>query len=192
LTLVVVWNGYAAICRTRARTNEDSMVLRDGVRWGLAIGCAWAVVAVVPIHIFAADDELGAPLWFLGLFAGLLLPFASGAAGAIKTGRVRIGMRVGFWSGVVGGLIGFLVVVAAGFTTALIPSLQVWPGQSIVEPERIGDTLELAFYIMFVFGTIWGVVAGTIGGWIGLRLYRTGESPSPSLPKSAPGLRPTE
>jgi hypothetical protein len=54
--------------------------------------------------------------------------------------------------------------------------MPVFPGQSTAEWERIGDTLELATYIMFVFGTIFGVVAGTIGGWIRLALYRTGES----------------
>ena len=29
------------------------MVLRDGVKWGIAIGCAWGLVAIVPINIFA-------------------------------------------------------------------------------------------------------------------------------------------
>jgi predicted histidine transporter YuiF (NhaC family) len=175
--VVLVWNAYAAVYRTHAQTSEDSMVLRDGVKWGLAVGCAWAVVAIVPVNVFVANDEAGAPFWFLGLFSGLLLPFAAGAAGAIKTGSVRIGMRFGFWSGVVGGLIGFLVVVAVGFSEAFLPSLQVWADRARTEPERIGETLLLALVILCLFGIILGAIAGTVGGWIGLRLYRTGESP---------------
>lgn len=189
MVVVVVWNAYAAIFRTHPVTSEDSMVLDYGVKWGLAIGCAWAIVAMVPINIFTPNDEMGAPLWFLGLFSAVVLPFVFGAAGAIKTGKVRIGMRIGFWSGVVGGLIGFLVVVAAGFTTVLIPGLRGWAdpaaNQAIVASERIGDTLLLAIYIMFLVGSAFGVIAGTVGGWIGLKLYRTGESPiavTPPIP----------
>jgi hypothetical protein len=177
IVLVVVWNAYAAIRWTHPRTNEDSMVLREGVKWGVAIGCAWTLVAIVPINIFAPTDELGAPLWFLGLLSGLLLPFASGAAGAIKTGSVRIGMRVGFWSGVVGGLMGFLIFAALGIAIPLILSLNGSSIQSIVNSERIESALAMAVYSMFVFGLLYGGIAGTVGGWVGLRLYRTGEPP---------------
>jgi hypothetical protein len=186
MTLVVVWNAYAAVCRTNAKTSEDSMVLHTGVNWGIAIGCAWGIVAIVPVNVFAPHNELGAPLWFLGLFSALLLPFASGAAGAIKTGRVRIGMRIGFWSGIVGGLIGFLVVIAAGLIKPLVLSLRFAAGPSSVDRELVDWTLELAIFSMFVFGTIYGVVAGTAGGWIGLKFYLTGEAPIASTP-SLPG-----
>jgi hypothetical protein len=149
MTLVLVWNAYAA-----TRWTQDSMVLQDGVKWGLAIGCGWVVVAMVPV-----SNEVVGPLWFLGLFSGILLPFASGAAVAIKTGNAWIGRRVGFWSGVVGGLIGFLVFATREFAS--------------------GDEFALvaAFYSMFIFGSLYGGIAGTVGGWIGLKLYRTGEPP---------------
>src|SRR5438552_3559832 len=58
MIVVVAWNAYVAICRTQVKTSDDSMVLRDGVKWGLAIGCAWAVVAIVPVNIFTRNDEL--------------------------------------------------------------------------------------------------------------------------------------
>ena len=149
ITLVLVWNAYAAIRWTHARTSEDSMVLQTGVRWGLAIACSWVLVDIMPLT----------PLWLLGLFSGILLPFASGAAVAIKTGNAWIGRRVGFWSGVVGGLIGFLVFAIREFAQ---------PGEF---------ALVAAFYSMFFFGSLYGGIAGTVGGWIGLRLYRTGEPP---------------
>lgn len=177
MTLVVVWNAYAAIRGTHARTSADSMILRLGVKWGLAIGCGWAIVAIVPLNVFTPNDEVGAPIWFLGLFSVLLLPFASGAATAIKTGSVRLGMRVGFWSGVVGGLMGFLIFVTKGFAVAVILSLKGSAAQSIGVSEGIDFALVAAFYSMFVFGSLYGGIAGTVGGWIGLRLYRTGEPP---------------
>jgi hypothetical protein len=149
MTLVLLWNGYAAIRWTR-----DSMVLQDGVRWGLAIGCGWVLVAVVPV-----SNELAGPLWFFGLFTAILLPFASGAAIAIRTGNAWIGRRVGFWGGVIGGLMGFLVLAIREFVR--------------------GDEFALvaAFWAMFLFGSLYGGIAGTVGGWIGLKLYRTGEPP---------------
>jgi hypothetical protein len=177
MTLVLVWNAYAAIRWTHPVTIEDSMVLHLGIRWGLAIGCAWGLVAIVPLNIFTPNDAAGAPLWFLGLFSGILLPFASGAVVAIKTGSVQIGRRVGFWSGVIGGLLGYLIFVTRGIVAARSLSLK--------DSEPIGFGLVAAFYSMFFFGSLYGGIAGTVGGWIGLRLYRTGEPPvcpSPSRP----------
>jgi hypothetical protein len=144
MTLVLVWNAYAAI-----RWTHDSMLQQAGVRWGLAIGCAWVLVAFSPVI----------PLWFLGMFSGILLPFACGAAVAIKTGSVHNGRRVGFWSGVVGGLMGFLVFAIREFAN----------------PGEFG--LVAAIYSMFFFGSLYGGIAGTVGGWIGLKLYLTGEPP---------------
>jgi len=156
MTLVLVWNGYATV-----RWTQDSMVLQDGVKWGLAIGCGWVVVAVVPV-----SNELVGPLWFFGLFTAILLPFASGAAVAIRTGNAWIGRRVGFWSGVVGGLMGFLVFAVRYFTN---------PGEF---------ALVAAFWAMFFFGSLYGGIAGTVGGWIGLKLYRTGEPPLDATSRS--------
>jgi hypothetical protein len=162
MTLVLVWNAYAAVRWTRARTSEDSMVLQAGVKWGLTIGCAWGLVAIMPVNVFTPNDEVGAPLFFLGLFSGLLLPFASGTAVAIKTGSVQIGRRVGYWSGLVGSLMGFLVFAVREFA------------------HHSDFALVAAFYIMFYFGSLYGGIAGTLGGWFGLKLYRTGEPPIPS------------
>jgi hypothetical protein len=162
MTSMVVWNAYAVVRWTRVRTSEDSMVLQAGVRWGLATGCAWALVAIVPVNVFNSRDEMGAPLFFLGLFSGLLLPFASGAAVAIKTGSVQIGRRVGYWSGLVGSLMGFLVFAIREFA------------------DHSEFALVAAIYVIFCFGSLYGGIAGTVGGWIGLKLYRTGE-PTSSL-----------
>lgn len=180
IILILVSNVYAAIYRIQ---NEDSMVLNDGVKWGLAVGCAWMIVALVPIDIFAAKDELGAPLWFLGVFSVLLLPFAAGAAGAIRTGRVRVGIRIGFWSGVVSGLLGFLIVLSLGSLRFAV--MLGWRGQSFPISRIFEPVLLASLWVMFFLGTIYGVVAGAIGGWSGLKLYRTGEPPVSPAPVPA-------
>jgi len=149
MTLVLLWKGYAAM-----RWTQDSIVQQDGVKWGLAIGCGWVVVAIVP-----ASNELIGLLWFFGLLTAILLPFVSGAAVAIRTGNAWIGRRVGFWGGVIGGLMGFLVFAIRYFT------------------NRGEFALVAAFWAMFLFGSLYGGIAGTLGGWIGLKLYRTGEPP---------------
>lgn len=149
MVVVIVWNGYAAIWRTNARTDEDAWILREGVRWGLAVGCAWTLFTIVP---------LGFTLWPLALLVGTLSPWLAGALSAIKTKRVLTGMRVGFWSSAIGGLIGFLVAMVAGY---------------IADWSLSG--LQLAIFFMFYAGAISGTIGGLLGGWIGLALYRTGE-----------------
>ena len=58
MALILAWNAYAAIRWTHARTSEDSMVLRAGVKWGLAIGCAWGLVAFVAVNVFAPNNKI--------------------------------------------------------------------------------------------------------------------------------------
>jgi len=100
---------------------------------GLGIGCAWVIVAtgrlivailpasiLAPVNVLLPNDPPGTAIWAATAISAVLLPFAAGAAGAIKTGRVRIGTRVGFWSGVVNGLIGFHAAVATGIAAELI------------------------------------------------------------------------
>jgi hypothetical protein len=174
MALVIAWNAYAAMRWTNPKTSEDSAILHFGVKWGFAIGSAWTLVAIMPALIFAPRE-----LWLLGALSGILLPFASGAAGAIKSGKVRDGIRVGFWSGVVGGLMGFLIFMGIGFASVLIASLRDSTAlSSFLQSNRAGMPLEFAIYSMFLFGTIWGSLAGVVGGWVGLKLYRTGEAPA--------------
>jgi len=100
---------------------------------GLGIGCAWVIVAtgrlivailpasiLAPINVLLPNDPPRTAIWGATAISAVLLSFAAGAAGAIKAGRVRIGTRVGFWSGVVNGLIGFHAAVATGIAAELI------------------------------------------------------------------------
>ena len=49
--------------------------------------------------------SIGAPVGNLLGIVAFLLPFVAGAASAIKSQRILTGLRVGFWSGAISGLI---------------------------------------------------------------------------------------
>src|SRR5262245_8818386 len=108
ITVGFLFYAYMAVWRTRPGTSEDALVLRLGAKWGLALGTLW----IVAYKTFR--DSAG---WLL-VFAAFALPFICGAHGAIKTWRVRNGMRVGFWSGLISGLMGFLVLAVWGYIGA--------------------------------------------------------------------------
>ena len=72
---------------------------------------------------------------------------------------------------------GFLIFTTRSVAAALLLSLSGSSTQSILNSDGIEFALVAAFYSMFVFGSLYGGIAGTVGGWIGLRLYRTGEPP---------------
>jgi hypothetical protein len=160
---VVLWYGFAAIRRTPARTEDDASVLHRGMKWGVAIGCTWIAASLA--GIFRSLD-LALPI----ALAVVLLPFVAGASSAIPAARVRIGLRVGFWSGMVGGLIGFLVFATGGY---LYPILTGAPVFATMEANEYG-ALEMGLFVLFLYGPIFCPVAGTIGGWIGIQLEKTG------------------
>ena len=51
MTAVVLWYAYCAICRTSSRSSEDELFLYRGVRWGVAIGCLFAVAVLAGLTI---------------------------------------------------------------------------------------------------------------------------------------------
>ena len=163
---VVLWYGYAAIRWAPAKTEEDASVLQRGVKWGVAIGCAWiaTLLAGTILSDFAGEFS---PLTAL---AALILPFAAGAASAIRTARVRTGLRVGFWSGMVGGLIGFLALAAGGYLDPLLAGAPVF---ATLEANEYG-AFTTGLLILLLYGPIFCPIAATIGGWIGIQLEKTG------------------
>jgi hypothetical protein len=91
-------------------------------------------------------------------------------------------MRVGFWSGLISGLIAFFALAVIGYVLALVPGL---PGAEIpsadhvytaAEFERLNviDALGGALAHLFLFGGVFSVVGGTVGGCAGILLARAG------------------
>jgi hypothetical protein len=126
------------------------------------------------------------PGWSLAL-AAIALSSICGAHGAIKTWRVRNGMRVGFWSGLVSGLMVFLTLAVLGFILAFVRGL---PGTETVTgnyfkilpaigAEVFGFPHTPSGVLSHLFGTggFSGAIGGLIGGCTAVLFARTGLSP---------------
>jgi hypothetical protein len=162
LGIVLLWYGYVAIRRTQPRTAEDALVLQRGLKWGVAIACSFAGMVLGML----ASSEFTA----LAVVVAVLLPFAAGASGAIQSGRVLVGARVGLWSGVIGGLLGFLVIAAGGYLRAWLSGAGVFAFMASTEYV----SLQVATYVLIFYGPIFSPIAATIGGWVGIQLEKTG------------------
>jgi hypothetical protein len=168
----LIFYGYIAIRYSRAATANDAVVLRLGTRYGIAMGTSW-IVGVVGLN-------LGVGIGAMLIILAYALPVVAGAHGAAKLWRVGASMRIGFWSGLVSGLVVFLLLMAFGYILAFVPGI---PGAEIprnhtytaVEYQEINvsDTLGGGLFQLFG-GAAFSVVGATVGGIAGILLTRTG------------------
>jgi hypothetical protein len=163
LAIVILGYGFAAVRRTQPTKAADILVLHHGLNWGLAIGGSFA--AAIALSLLPAKEFV-----FPAILLSLALPFASGSAGAIKTGSIRIGTRMGFWGGMIGSLLGFVLVAATAYLQAWISGKGVF---AYMNAHEFGP-MVLATYILFIYGPVFSPLAATVGGWVGIRLERTG------------------
>jgi hypothetical protein len=173
LVAIFLFYGYAATCHTRPKTPEDGVILDLGTRYGIAIGMLW-IVGHFGIRLGAGMGVV------LALFA-FFLPLVAGAHGGIKLWRVGAGMLVGFWSGLISALIVFLWLTV-GYLPAFVPGLPGFGipanhGFAAVEiQEAVGDAL-VSGYLHVVLGSVFNVIGGTLGGFAGILVGRTGRGP---------------
>jgi hypothetical protein len=173
--IAVIWYGLAAVRWTHVTNSEDFVVLHYGARWGVVIGLAWIV------EVFAGNVLMPhSPIGLLVTIVAAVLPVVAGATGAAVTGQTWTGARIGFWSGVVSGLIAFAGVAAVGYLIAYFP--EFLPDREI--PSGIGNTAaELAAYSigdylaggvshLLLVGALFCSAAGAFGGLFG-RLVRS-------------------
>ena len=172
--------GYAAVRWTRATTCDEFNVLRDGARWGVVIGVAWTVEVIGGNVII--PHALGAGIGVLAAIGAAILPVVAGAIGAARTGRIGTGAKIGFWSGVVSGIITFLALVIVG---NMVVSLHWLPG--LETPHRvsraltadelatfnIGDYLAGGVSHLVLIGAPFCSLAGIVGGVLGRPLQST-------------------
>jgi hypothetical protein len=170
----VLCYGYAAIRWTQATTCDEFMVLRYGARWGVVIGLAWTVEVIGGNLII--PHALGAKIGGLAAIVAAILPVAAGASGAARTGRIETGARIGFWSGIVSGLITFLALAIVG---NIVVSFPWFPGvetphgvdRALTADElatfNIGDYLAGGISHLVLIGAPFCSLAGTLGGLLG-------------------------
>ncbi len=173
----VLWYGFAAVRWARVTAREDFAVLRHGARWGVAIGLAWTVEAVGGNVI--VPHQLGAGLGVLAAVAAAILPVIAGATEAARTGQIRSGARVGFWSGAVSGAITFVALAIVGYPVVNVPGL---PGVEVprgvgralsaneLAAFNIGDYLAGGMSHLAVIGAPFCSAAGAFGGILGRTL----------------------
>lgn len=175
VTAGFLFYGYVAACRTHPVTPEDAVVLRLGARYGIAHGALWIAA------LFGLNRGVG--FLVLALPAAFLVPLVAGAHAAIKLWRIRAGMRVGFWSGLISGIIVSFVLMAFGYVWAYAPGL---PGAEIPQHDgytaaeyaelNVSDTLGGGLVFLFE-GGVFGLIGGALGGFAGILLARTGRGP---------------
>jgi hypothetical protein len=119
---------------------------------------------------------LGAGIGALAAIVAAILPVAAGASGAARTGRIETGAWIGFWSGVVSGLITFLALAIVGNIVVRFPWL---PGVEIPQgvdraltPDElatfnVGDYLAGGISHLVLIGAPFCSLAGTVGGALG-------------------------
>gem|GEM_PF-1443286 len=178
MSSAVLWYGNLAFRNTRIRTNDDDFVLSYGMKWGIATACALSVSLI--LRNIIGPNEFGDFIGGITRLISLLLPLVAGIISSMRTRKFRIAVRVGFWSGLVGGLIACVVLAALGYVLAFIPGM---PGAEISslrwgftsEESRqfnIGNAMGGALFYL-VSGSILGLAGGIIGGLIGIPLDRS-------------------
>ena len=147
------------------------MVLNFGMRWGVAIGLAWTVEVAGGNLI--VPHQVGARVGQVAAIVAAILPAVAGARGAMVTGRIGTGARIGFWSGVVSGVITFVALAVAAFVVVHVPGL---PGleaphhpAGVLTAEElaafnVGDYLAGGISHLILIGAPFCSVAGAVGG----------------------------
>lgn len=95
--------------------------------------------------------------------------------------RLRAGASVGFWSGLISGVIGFLGLITLGYILAFFPG---FPGAEIPSKTHAYTTLEFqelnvadvldGSMAIFLFSGLISPLIGWLGGCAGFLLARTG------------------
>jgi hypothetical protein len=168
---------FAAVRWTRIVAQDDFLVLRSGARWGVMIGLAWAAEVVAGNLI--VPHQLGARIGVLAAAVAAFLPLFAGLRGAEMTGRVVAGLRVGFWSGIVSGLITFVSLAIVGYLVVLFPG---FPGVEVPHEAiagaltakelaafNIGDYLAAGVSHLVLIGAPFCSGVGLVGGLLGRR-----------------------
>jgi hypothetical protein len=129
------------------------------------------------------SHQLGAQTSMLLALIAFALPFMSGAHGALRTGKIQSGLRVGFWGGLISGLMSFIAGAAIGYFLAFVPG---FPGAELPPPGHVysvaeyqqlnvADALGGAIGFLFLICGAVAVISGTIGGCVGSLLARKGD-----------------
>lgn len=170
---LLVLTGLVALLAARPRTAEGAEVLRLAALFGPVIGALWGV-EILAGNLIATDSDVTHLVYRAATLLGFTLPLAAGFVGAYRTGRARCGLAVGFWSGLLSGLIGFLtlMLITYAFMDALRHDPQTLRAyknstERTLEVFVVGDSLFAACSHLAIVGAGWCTLLGGIGGLLG-------------------------
>jgi hypothetical protein len=168
-----------ALLAARPRTREGANTLRLATTFGLAIGGLW-IVEIVAGNLVAADSAATHAVYRAATAVAFFLPLVAGVVAAYRTGRAGSGVAVGFWSGLVSGMIGFLTLMFIAYV--FMGVLQHDP-QTLQEYARsterplatfiVGDFLAAACSHLVLVGVAWCTLLGSLGGLGGAFMKRS-------------------
>ncbi len=179
MAVAVVVYGVAAVRGTRPRAAAPALALRAGIGWGILVGMLW-IVEVVAGNVLDTRQPGVQVLYYGAEGAAYGLPLVAGIWAARHTGQGTTGAQIGFWSGLVSGLITFLALMlviyiglALHLSTLIDPNeLQSLPKAGVPDAATyvVGDGLAGATSHLLLIGPGLGTLAGAIGGFIGVQL----------------------
>jgi len=177
--LAVTLIAYAAmaVATTWSPTSMANAAFINAARWGVVVGNLWWI-ELLEANVWRLTGPWLTVLYFGPTLAAVLVPGIAAALTTRQTGRIRSGLAVGLWSGMIGGLLTFLGGTAilwvfnASFlqdpqnmqeflrshAQGLAPDLQTY---------IVGDLLAGLIAHLALIGIAIGAVVGAIGALVG-------------------------
>jgi hypothetical protein len=199
LGLLVACGAFAFLRLRQSRPDRtiplvQFKVLRLGVGFGLLLGSLW-ITEIIMGNLAGSNTPLVVAVYRGATLIAFALPGAAGATGAYELASVRAGAAVGFWSGLISGLIAFLTLMWVMYL--FLPVLEHDP-QTLQEYARstertlatfiAGDFLFGACSHLLLIGLLYGTVLATIGAALGRALAPSASPRTTSPPPTEPNL----
>jgi len=184
---VVLLGGCAVLAWVSARVPalQAPTIRRLSILFGVLCGACW-IVEMVTANLVPVPKGDGLTAYLIvyrgATWVALALPLVAGFVAARATGRIGAGTSVGFWSGLICGLIGFLTLMFLTYT--FLGTFQHYPqtlsqyahshGQ---QPDLslnafiVGDSLFGSVSHLLIVGVVWGTAVGAMGALVG-RAFR--------------------
>jgi hypothetical protein len=156
-----------------ARTPQQCITRRLSTLFGLLMGALW-MVEILTGNLIAVGSGASIVVYRVSTLLAFVLPLVAGAVGAYSTQQVQSGIAVGFWSGLISGLIAFLTLMAVAYL--FMGTLQHDPqtlheyahsGERTLSTYIVGDFLVGGCSHLLLIGMVYGTIMATIGAVVG-------------------------
>jgi len=153
-------------------TPEAAWLARASLVWGILIAILW-LVEILTGNLGRTESAALKLAYFGATGVALVLSLIAGMWGSMHTGQTRTGALLGLYSGMVSGLLTFLILMAV---TYLFLNSFLQDPQNISQFQQSGTADLTAFVIgdslagglgHLVIGLVLGPLLGAIGGVIG-------------------------